>query len=44
MTNGLRPGAYGEPIKHCHRQADERADLVLQELEGANKRLVLVGV
>ena len=34
-ANRLKPGANPELIKSCTRQADERANPALQELEGA---------
>ena len=44
MTNGLKPSAHREPIKADQRQVEECVDPALQELEGANKGLLLVGV
>ncbi len=43
-ANGLKPGANSEPIKSCQRQVEERADPVLQKLEGVNKGLLPVGI
>ena len=43
MSNGLKPDAYREPIKAGQWQVDKRADPVPQELEGANKGLLLLG-
>src|SRR5829696_5026044 len=44
MTDGLEPGANRELIKHFQWQVDERADPVLQVLEGSHKCLFLVGL
>jgi hypothetical protein len=44
MTNCLNSGAHREPIKAGQGQVDERANPALQELEGANEGLLLVGV
>jgi hypothetical protein len=43
MTNGLKSSAYRESIKAGQWQVDKRADPALQELEGANKGLLLLG-